>query len=874
MDILTAVGTCAALGGVGWSAKDAWNGIRRSHERTLSDFLPWRRPINEHTVTTSEDEYLTVFRFAARDKGAQGEAELFEVARRLAATLGSLRPKADVKVQFYAVRERVREYTRPRVSAGLVLDAADEERERYFIDEEPGFETVRYLVLSLRPAAEDLVRFRVAAAKDVDAAIEIEQKMLGDLEAVVSRLRSSLDDAFEMVERLGEYTAVDDFGVERRRSELLEFLHFFVIGKFSPFNVPDESLIELHGLLSSRGFQGRVAVPKIGEDFVLPILLKTFPKETEAGVLDELTRVGVAHYFSVRYSPLTLAEVHKETRDIVLDFQGQAKQNKSFVDPGAVDSAEEVADAHGVAKGAYTQFGFCTFTVVVRAKTLADLVAAKNALISALEKAGFPNAYVPELAAWEAIISTFPGASRWSGVHKHLEHALALSTLVPLHAHNRGRMWSDHPYRVPKTPPHFYAMGPGQALTRVHTSSADVEHLLGLAPSGWGKTSFQSYLGLMRLARLPLSSMAYFDKGLGAYRAAMMVDGAYYDLLGSSNAPGLALFDGSLDDDTVIEILSDMVQFWEPYTRPSADEDESLRRALRVITAPNYPVEYRSLTAFCKQLQDMGPGRLGPALRKYTDEGPLRGTLDASVDSFTASNTWTVFNIEHVIEMEPKFLIPLLKSLFEKILASARRRRSELGERGQFAQMCINLDESHLLQGHPAGRKFILDILKMGRAQNLGLSLWSNGLKEFAESPDRSELMLQIKTRVFGVGAGFAGDAEREYLRSLGVNARGVHQITHPGPDGTRDFLLCQPDEGIQQILNARLDGPMLALIGDPRNNFRVDEFIDRFPPAKWGAERWKIELLEREGQHSFAQRLRVKLAFETPGAMLQKALA
>lgn len=886
MDVISGLLGLGAISGVGWSAKDAVAGLRRLHERTLSDFLPWRRSIRDDIVTTDEDEYLTVFRFAARDVGTQSAGEIFEVARRLAATIGSLKPKANIKVQFYAVREQVREYLRPLAkSANPVLDAADEECERFFVEEEPGYETVRYLSVAIRPQDEDLARLRTAASKpNIDGALAIEQSILDTVEAIVAPLKASLSDAFETVERLGVYHEVDDFGVMRRRSKLLEFLHYFVIGRFAPFNVPEDSVIELNGLLSSRGGRGRVAVPKIGDEFVLPILLKTFPKESEPQILDELTRIGVPHYFSVRYWPLTLSEVHKETRDIVLDFQGQAKQNASFVDPGAVDSAEEVADAHGAAKGAYTQFGWCIFTIVVRGRTLPEVTAAKNAVNSVLEKAGFPNAYVPEEAAWDAIVSTFPGAKRWSGIHKHLEHALGVATLVPLHAHDRGRKYSDHPYRVPKTPPHFYAVGPGQAVNRVHTSVADVEHGFGLAPSTWGKTTFQAYLALMRLARLPYSGQTTFDKGLGSasscgsYRAAAFADGVVYEPRGDG-AQGFALFDEINDPDyvdDVMGILTEIITLWGP--QPSADEDRSLRRALFVMS--NSPADYRSMTDLIGHLQD-DTHRLGPILEKYTSAGPLGHLLDATYDSFS-TRTWSVFDLEHIFAMDdPRFIVPVLRTLFVRTARGAAAIRKSLGEMGQYYQHQIVIDESHLLQGNELGQRFIRDILKTGRGKNLSVFLWSNGLEEMAASAGSTELLTQTRTRIFGGDASANDGRKLEMYRSLGLNDRALGWLPNMEP---REFILAQPEMGIMQRMNARLKAPMLALIGDPRRNHIVDEFKDRFPAHRFGLHEWKVRLVEYEAERTedpaqcasiavFAARLRAKVdvrkAHDIPHAVL-----
>ncbi|MGB8267567.1 MAG: hypothetical protein WCE44_14670 [Candidatus Velthaea sp.] len=866
--ILSSLAAAALGGGALWAGPDFLTRLPGKEAASLSDYLPWRRLVRPDVVTTVEDEFLTVFRFAAADVGTMPQGEIDAVAYRLSAALGALKPKPSVKVQFYARREPVREYLRSAVPAHPVLEAADEERERFFLHEEPVYQTGRYLSLAWRPSDDDLARLRAAlAASKLEEAIAIDQAMLAEFEGVLARLQASLGDALETVERLGERVEVDEFGIARRRSDLLSFLHSFVTGSLTPFNVPEEAAIELNGLLASRGFAGRSKHPKIGDDFVLPILLKTFPAETEPLILDELTRLGVPHVFCVRWLPMTLTEAHAALRDIVLDFQGSAKAHGSFVDPGSLKSSIEATEAHGAAKDPYTQFGRSTFVVLVRAKTLAQLQAAKNAVLAVLEKAGFPNAYIPELAAWDAIASTFPGAQRWRGLHKHPEHALSIATIVPLHEHDRGRKFNGSRFRVPNTPPHFYALAPGSALTRVHTSVDDVEHGFGLAPTSWGKSTLQAFLALQRLGRLPFSGQTGFDKGLASYRACMMADGVVYDPLGDRNAPGFALFDRvhePAEAEEVLKILTEMLVLWG--VKPTPDEDQSLRDAMRVIASR--PPEYRSMSDFARQVQD-DTGRLRDVLQKYTDAGALGNLLDCSSDSF-GTRTWTVFDLQHVIEMAPEYLVPVLRVLAWKTASGAAAIRASLGDVGRYYQHMLNIDESHLLQKHPAGEKFILDVQKTGRARGLSVFLWSNGLDEMARTAGRTELLTQAKTRIFGGNPAATDDETRELYRSLGLNERGLAWL--PKLEA-REFLLHQPEAGILQRLTLRLDGPMLALIGDPRTNSDVDLFRERFPAEKWGLHEWKIRLLEHEGQHAFAARLRAKIvgsrAQETPAAIV-----
>ncbi len=67
----------------------------------------------------------------------------------------------------------------------------------------------------------------------------------------------------------------------------------------------------------------------------------------------------------------------------------------------------------------------------------------------------------------------------------------------------------------------------------------------------------------------------------------------------------------------------------------------------------------------------------------------------------------------------------------------------------------------------------------------------------------------------------------RQLYRSLKLNERAVDMPPHLEP---RKFHLHQPDAGILERLSARLDPPMLALIGDPRKNADVDLFREMWP--------------------------------------------
>jgi len=251
---------------------------------------------------------------------------------------------------------------------------------------------------------------------------------------------------------------------------------------------------------------------------------------------------------------------------------------------------------------------------------------------------------------------------------------------------------------------------------------------------------------------------------------------------------------------------------------------------------------------------------LRPALQAYTRLGELGDMLDASEDSFDVGR-FNVVDMERVIGLPEKYLIPILRIVVWKTLTQIRRLKTSMGSRGRDLHWLIQIDEAHSIMRHAIGARFISDLQKTGRKENIGIWLWTNSLVDFtANERARNDLLMNAPSRIFFGDSG-ATDNDPETLglyKSLQLPGRGIALLpTLP----ERSFLLHQPDEGVLVELNLKLDRDLLAVVGTSRGNDAVERFRADYPVARFGPHHWKIELLRAEGATDAADRFEAILA-------------
>jgi type IV secretion system protein VirB4 len=838
--VLAGLALLVALGEIaGWRRALSPNAVRAAQKHALADFLPYRRLVRPDVMKNVSGSYTAAWRIAGTDANALAEGDILGAAYQLAATLGSLLP--DTVVQLYARRRPYREYDAGRGLDHPVLQLLDELRADFFLRRERVYQTERTLVLTWQPPSKSKERVRALASAGIEAQIRDEDEMLAQFAGLCNRVESALSIRTISLQRLGERTELDSQGVERHRSDLLAFVAHCVTGSNGPVNVPLAS-VPLNALLAVEGHGGYEV--EIGGLQVGAIELKSYPDEAVPLILNRLTELKVAHMLAVRFMPMPVTEVRKELHSAVVDFRGAARFNRGFVDPDMQNASEQAVTAFGKAAGDYTRFGRVNVVLTVRARTRAAVEKAQRAVIAVLEDAGF-RAVVRKMGALDTWLSTRRAQAR-CGIRRHPLDALTLSKLFPIHEADTGRRYNDSEALPKNVPALTNALGPGNTFYRVHLNVRDVGHGFTIGLTGRGKSVMASFLAAMYRGRMPLAGVTTIDRGRSSYQTCAMLGGNFYDLLGP-NSPGFALFSEVEDVDQareVLQILVEMVTLGGVTVTP--ERYESLQTAVRLMAS--IPVERRSLLALVEhQLQD--PDRtLRPALRKYTRTGELGNLLDCSEDGFVTSR-FNVVDIEQIIGMAPEFTTPIMRTIFWKSRSQVRRMKQRMGPQGAGLHWLFNIDEAHTLFRDEIGSRFVVDMLKVGRKENMAVWLSSNSVADFVNYRFRNDLLLQCPSRIFfNDPAATPDDPDTVQLyKDLGLPAQGIAMLPNL-PD--RSFVLHQPDAGVLRELNLRLERDVLAVIGTSRTIDKVDEFRARF------GEDWRVPFLRAQGAEEAADRL------------------
>jgi type IV secretion system protein VirB4 len=142
----------------------------------------------------------------------------------------------------------------------------------------------------------------------------------------------------------------------------------------------------------------------------------------------------------------------------------------------------------------------------------------------------------------------------------------------------------------------------------------------------------------------------------------------------------------------------------------------------------------RSLSAFQISLQDQV---LKSALIPYLSSGPVGDLFDGEDDSLSLQS-FTTFEMEHVMNLGERYVLPLLFYLF---------RRIERELNGQPS--LIILDEAWVYLSHPLFSAKIREWLKVLRKANCALIMASQSLSDVEGSDIGDVISQECRTKVF-----------------------------------------------------------------------------------------------------------------------------
>jgi type IV secretion system protein VirB4 len=233
----------------------------------------------------------------------------------------------------------------------------------------------------------------------------------------------------------------------------------------------------------------------------------------------------------------------------------------------------------------------------------------------------------------------------------------------------------------------------------------------------------------------------------------------------------------------------------------------------------------RTLTEFVSQIQDVG---MRSALNYYTVAGPLGHLLDAEKDGLK-NNRYQVFEMEHLMNMGEKAVIPVLLYLFRQVERRLDGRPT-----------LVFIDEAWLALSHPMFREKVREWLKTWRKKNAAAVLATQELADVMNSPIRDAILASCPTKILLPNPEAQEPAQQDWYYEIGLNNREIEILATATPK--RHYYYKSPSG--RRVFDLGLGAVALAFVAksSPDHIKQARTMI-----AQYGAS-WPAHWLEQHG--------------------------
>lgn len=725
----------------------------RDKAKGVPDLLNWAALIDAGIVLGKDGSLLGGWFFRGPDAASMTPGERNYLTGRVNAAVARL--GGEWALWIDAVRMPAAAYPDPSASQfpDAISALIDEERRVQFMKESAHFETEHALILMYTPPLRrqtKVIDFIYDDDGDRDAVPPSERQIEG-FKRVLSDVEDALSDLLRL-RRMGGFDFTDAYGQPHLQDELVNYLHFCLTGDLGGLNIPPCAMYLDAVIGGQELWPGDT--PKIGERFVACLAVEGFPHESFPLMLSVLDDVPVAYRFSTRFKPLDavhavgeLGRYRRKWMQLKRGFWTQIFRTQGgFVNEDAALMAAETESAISEANSALLAFGYYTPVIVLMGPDRQLLTDQARLIARQIRSLGFA-ARVEMVNTMEAWLGTLPGHVH-PNVRRPLIHSLNLADLVPLSAKWPGLDKNPNPLYPPDSPPLMHAATSGATPFRLNLHVSDVGHTLIFGPTGSGKSVLLAMIAA-QFRRYAKARITVFDKGRSMFALATACGGAHYDLGGDAASPGLcplAQLDTDADASWAEDWIATLYEL-QSGAHPVPRQKQEIHRAISLMRQAEGGG--RTLTDFLATVQDTD---IRAALSAYTIDGPLGRLLDAREDGL-ADNSFSVFEVDELMGLRERNLIPVLLYLF---------RRFERSLDGSPALLL--LDEAWIMLGQVLGPRDVYALFGLNDAE---VAIIQNAAKKrhyYAISPDGRR---QFELGLGPIALAFAGASSKDQIAEV-----------------------------------------------------------------------------------------------------------
>jgi type IV secretion system protein VirB4 len=740
--------------------------LKQFRDRTqgLPDLLNFAL-LPEDGILQNKDGSLTVsWYFRGDDMDSATHAELAGISARLNGILVGL--GNGWMLNCDAIRKPTTTYPANGAFQDRTSWLIDEERRRQHEREGAHFETTYALSLTYMPplrTSNKIIEMIYEDAGRDNSAAGFAARILEQFKRHIDDFESALSATLPL-RRMRGVQRTDAAGRNYVEDELLQYMDFCVSGVLRPVRLPNIPMY-LDALIGAHPFYGGIA-PRVGDLHIAVVAIDGFPHDSAPGILHDIDALGYEYRWATRFIFLDPQQARSAINGVRRRWQQKQRGLKDQVfntssgaiDLDALEMAEDAQSAIGEAESNQIRFGYYTSCVVMLHADREVLLEQAREVRKRLLNLGF-GARIEDINAVEAYLGSIPGHA-YPNVRRPILHTLNLADLLPITAVWAGEEHNPCPFYPPNSAPLCYAATTGWTPFRISLHVGDVGHTLMIGKTGGGKSTALNFL-LAQHFRYPGAQVFTFDKGYSSYALVNACGGTYYDI--GAEHSGLAFcplkqIDTPADQAWASEWIEIMLALQGVTITPQ------LRKmvydaVMRLTRSPR-----RTLTEFVAELQD---DELRQALSHYTLAGPMGSLLDAEEDSLV-DGSFQAFEMEHLMNMGEKNIVPVLLYLFRQVEARMDGRPT-----------MVALDECWLMLAHPLFREKVREWLKTWRKKNALVFLATQELADVMSSPIRDVILASCPTKILLPNPEAEENSSRPMYELIGLNEREIQLLAH-----------------------------------------------------------------------------------------------
>lgn len=758
----------------------------------LPDLLRYSSVIHPGIVLGKGGELMATFVYRGPDMQCASSDELNNLRVRVAGMIKQL--GGGWMLHSTTLRKESVTYLDGGSFPDPVTLAIEQERRLQYRAEGAHYENNYYLTFTYLPEAilvskikefayESEEKGRMSSSKILVKTVEYFERLLMDY---VGRLESSLSNKLERL--MPRY--VRDPSTQRFVwfDDQLAFFHECLTGVSQPIRLPVQAVP--HGvdfLLGSYWFYPGIR-PRLGQKYVRVVAIESPPDEgTVFGMLEVLNCLGVQFRWTTRWIARDPEVVKTSVRRIRSKWRQKIRGFIADVtgrQGGApnIDAANMAADAEAVLtdiESGDVSYGQWTSTVIVLHENAEYLETAVRYLTKHIRDIGFV-CRDEDINCTEAFLGSLPGHG-YENLRRPEIHSMNLADCLPLTSTWQGPV--ENPcsfykqiYGNTMVPPLFHAAANGGTPFRVVLHNGDVGHTFIGGPTGAGKSTL---LGLIAAShfRYPGAKFFAFDKGESMLALCLGAGGSHYNFMdenSSATSIGFAPFSEltrladrvwAADYVETIMVLHGL--------KIDLDARAEVLRAIELLATR--PANMRSFTSLAQLMQSRDMRKV---LQLYETD-MAGGMLNAKEDT-VSTGRFTVFEMENLMEMGEKHVVPVLLYLFRMV---------ERALDGSPTIIC--LDEAWSMLQHPMFEEKLKAWFKVLRKANTLVIFATQELQDVFNSPIASTIFSACQTKILLPNATAQSEDNARLYRSIGLTPREIELIAYSTPK--RDYFFTSP---------------------------------------------------------------------------------